>query len=307
VYGKEEALFCASGTMTNQIGIVINLGPLQEVICDARSHVHINEVGGIHYHGRGSVKPIQHDQHHLTAELIERHLNFSNSSYHKPITRLIVLENTLNGRIFPLDEIIRIHQLAKKHNLKLHLDGARLWNATIASGHSLSDYCQYFDTISLCLSKGLGAPVGSLLVSNQLDINRARHFRKLFGGGWRQAGILAAAGLYAINHQWQRLKEDHDNAKYLANELETLGFIIIEPTESNMVWIDSSRLSVPIQNMIEYLKNHHSILLSSGPVLNSNYQARLILHIQTPYDSVLKFLSAVRNFLQHHKNFSPKL
>jgi len=170
----------------------------------------------------------------LTAPLIESYLHLSND-LHTPVTSLICLENTLGGRVFPIEEIKKIRQLANQHDIKLHLDGARLWNACAASGHSMSEYAQYFDSISLCLSKGLGAPVGSVLVGDQSFINKAKQYRKLFGGGWRQAGVLAAAGIYAIDHNWPKMTVDHENTKILHQGLVKLGFESEEPQNQYVV------------------------------------------------------------------------
>lgn len=213
--GFDSAIFCVSGTMTNQIGIRLHLEALDEVICDADSHIINFECGGIHYHSRAAVNAVVRKGDYITAEEIEAKIRLDHHSFHQPTTKLIALENTLGGIVLPLEEIAKIHSLAKKHNIRMHLDGARLWNACVATGHSLADYCQYFDTVSLCLSKGLGAPIGSILLTTSALCSKARHFRKLFGGGWRQAGILAAGGIYSIDHHWTRMKEDHDNAKIL--------------------------------------------------------------------------------------------
>jgi len=293
--GKEDALFCASGTMTNQLGLRINLGPLQEVIGDAKSHVFVNENGGIHYHSQAAIRPIEHNGTYLTAELIEKHIRVDNHRCHNPTTRIISLENTLLGNIMPLEEVARIHQLAKKYNLIMHLDGARLWNATVATGHSLADYCQYFDTISLCLSKGLGAPVGSVLVASKREIAQAKHFRKLFGGGWRQAGILAAAGIYAIDHHWKRMSEDHANAKLLMAGLKKLGFLEKRPVETNLVWVDSSPLGIEFPHLGRYLAEHRILLDVSDEV---PFVCRISIHIQTPTETCNKLLEAISKFIR---------
>jgi len=263
---KEAALFVCSGNMSNQLAIRTHVTNnyykdvvAQQVIADARAHVYKYEYAGIAFHSGAQVYAIKvpNPSDYLTSDIIEHSL-FLGNDLHTPITGLICLENTLNGNIFPLEEIKKIYEVAKKHDIRLHLDGARLWNACIATGHSLADYAQYFDSISLCLSKGLGAPVGSILVGSKAFIERARQYRKLFGGGWRQAGILAAAGIYAIDHHWPNLKTDHENAKYLRNCLLELGFEAAEP-QTNMVYANTKKLNIPWETIIQQLKKNRKI------------------------------------------------
>jgi threonine aldolase len=196
--GKEAGLFVCSGVMSNQLALRCHLSPMQEVICDHRSHIYRSEQGGISFHSQCSVMPIipQDGKTHITAKQVEQKICTS-VDYHTPITRVISLENTLHGTVMPIEEIRAISTLAKKHKLIMHLDGARIWNASIATGISLEEYCSHFDSISLCMSKGMGAPIGSVLVGDSEFIGLARRYRKLLGGGWRQAGILAAAANYS--------------------------------------------------------------------------------------------------------------
>jgi len=295
--GKESALFCVSGTMTNQLGLRVHLQALQEVICDSKSHIYNNENGGAHYHSQASVNALQHTQHHLTAELIERNLHLDHHQYHSPLTRLIELENTLNGMVMPLDEIIKINTLAKKHNLKMHLDGARLWNASIKTGVELKTYCQYFDTISLCFSKGLGAPVGSVLVGSKVDIEKARHFRKLFGGGWRQAGILAQGALYALDHHWSRMKEDHENAAHLSIELVKLGFKLDFPVETNILFINSKDLGLDLSLVAKRLKEKRRIHIGDP----HGFSVRLVVHLQISRQAIDALIDEIKLILNEQK------
>lgn len=298
---KPAALFCTTGTLTNQLGLTVHLSPLCEVICDHRAHINTYEVGGIAYHSRAWTKAIiPSDGKHLSADDVEKHLQLSHDSYHKPITKLISLENSIGGTILPFENIKQIHQVALKHNLKMHLDGARLWNASVSTGVSIAEYCKFFDTVSLCLSKGLGAPIGSVLVGSSADIEKARHFRKLFGAGWRQAGILAAAGLYAIEKQWKRMEQDHQNAKYLEKSFSELG---IEngayPVETNMVWIDTSKAGINLADLSEFLLQNKYGRLAGSRI--TPYQTRVVTHIQTPMEHCVKLVEGIRKFLSQSK------
>jgi len=293
---KEAAVFCPTGTMTNEIGLSLHLSPLTEVICDSRAHILKHEVGGISYHTRASVAPITpKNGRYLTVEDIEPRIVVDHHLYHENLTKLIELENTIGGMVHPLEEIRRISSLAKRYNLKMHLDGARLFNASIATGHPLSFFCDCFDTVSLCFSKGLGAPIGSVLVGSRQDIERARHFRKLFGGGWRQAGILAAAALYALEHNFPNLKNDHDNARLLGDELSRIGFNLTQSVETNMVWADSSKLGVSFPELAVYLKDKHAITIYSHP--STPYTTRLVTHLQISQDTIRRLVQGVKEFI----------
>ena len=220
LFGMEAALFCPSGTMTNQIAIRLHTGPQKEVICHQYSHIYLYEGGGIMANSMASVKLLTGDLGKITASQVAESIN--PDDVHAPETTLVSLENTMNkggGSIYTLDEIKPIHSLCREKGLKLHLDGARLFNALVESGESPADWGAHFDTISICLSKGLGCPIGSLLLGTKADIKRAKKVRKVFGGGMRQAGFLAAAGIYALDHQVERLKEDHRRARVLGQFL----------------------------------------------------------------------------------------
>ena len=228
--GKEAALFVVTGTMSNQLAMRVHLGPLTEVLCDHRAHIHVWEVGAIHATGAAVATVIpEAGEGFLTAAAVEANVRTDNCLYHQPVTTLLSLENTLNGAVMPLKQLEASVGAARRLGLATHLDGARLWNAVAASGVSAAEYAAPFDTVSVCLSKGLGAPVGSILVGSAEDIDRARHHRKLLGGGWRQAGLLAAAGRHALQHHCARLAEDHANAAALADGLIDLGFEVQTP------------------------------------------------------------------------------
>lgn len=237
LFGMESAIFCPSGTMTNQIAIRLHTRPQTEVICHQYSHIYLYEGGGIMSNSLASVKLLTGDLGKITASQIAESIN--PDDVHAPETTLVSLENTMNkggGSIYTLDEIKPIQSLCTEKGLKLHLDGARLFNALVETGESPSDWGANFDTISICLSKGLGCPIGSVLLGTKSDMRRARKVRKVFGGGMRQAGILAAAGIYALDHQIDRLKEDHARARALGEMLINLPVVSeILPVATNIV------------------------------------------------------------------------
>lgn len=237
LFGMEAALFCPSGTMCNQIGIRLATRPLSEVICDQYAHIYRYEVGGIAVNSQASVRLIAGDRGRLTAAAVEAEIN--PDEMHHPHTSLVSLENTSNkggGSCYDIDEIAAIHALCTQHGIRMHLDGARLFNALVATGQEPATFGTYFDTISICLSKGLGAPVGSLLLCSKADLPAAIRYRKVLGGGMRQAGFLAAAGLYALQHHVNRLMEDHWHARRLGNTLKDInGIEQVLPVETNIV------------------------------------------------------------------------
>ncbi len=237
LFGMEAALFCPSGTMTNQIAIRLHTGPQKEVICHQYSHIYLYEGGGIMANSMASVKLLTGDLGKITASQVAESIN--PDDVHAPETTLVSLENTMNkggGSIYTLDEIKPIHALCKEKGLKLHLDGARLFNALVETGESPADWGAHFDTISICLSKGLGCPIGSVLLGTKTDIKRAKKVRKVFGGGMRQAGFLAAAGIYALDHQVERLKEDHRRARVLGQFLVQAPHVAeVLPVATNIV------------------------------------------------------------------------
>jgi threonine aldolase len=237
-FGMEAGLFCPSGTMTNQIAIRVHTQPQSEVICDEKSHIYLYEGGGIAYNSFSSVRLLRGDSGRLNAGMVEDNIN-DPDDIHAAKTSLVSLENTVNkggGCYYDFAEIQKIAAVCKAHELPLHLDGARLFNAIVASGDDPLLYGQVFDTISICFSKGLGCPIGSVLVGSREDIRQARRIRKVLGGGMRQAGMLAAAGSYALTHHVGRLSEDHRRAKILANALEPLAFVEhVLPVDTNIV------------------------------------------------------------------------
>ncbi len=236
-FGMQAALFCPSGTMTNQIAINVHTRPGDEVICEAGSHVYFYEGGGIAKNSGAQVKLIHSTRGKLGASQLLDVVN--PDDVHRPRTRLVSLENTTNrggGACYSLSELDEIRAFCQQHGLGFHLDGARLMNAVVATGTVASDYGKRFDSISLCLSKGLGAPVGSVLMGSKEFIKEAKRVRKVMGGGMRQAGMLAAAGLYAYQNHVERLAEDHEHAKQLESVLLGLSDIdTVLPVETNIV------------------------------------------------------------------------
>lgn len=236
-FGMEAGLFCPSGTMTNQLAIKTHTQAGDEVICDELSHIYQYEGGGIAFNAGCSVKLLQGDRGRLTAEQVLAGIN--PEDVHKPISRLVSLENTTNrggGACYDFSHFEAIRKVTEQHNLALHLDGARIFNAIVQNNEASVDYGKVFDSISVCLSKGLGAPVGSVLVGTDAFIKKARRWRKVFGGGMRQAGYLAAAGIYALEHHVERLAEDHKHAKILSETLVTKDFVkSILGVETNIV------------------------------------------------------------------------
>ena len=238
LFGKEAALFFPSGTMANQTAIKIHTQPGEQLICDHYAHVFNYEGGGVSFNSGVSCALIVGERGRITAEQVASKIN-PPDFYHSPLSTLVCLENTTNkggGAFYDLNTIDAIRSVCDEHHLGLHLDGARLWNALVASGQDAQSYGALFDTISVCFSKGLGAPVGSALIGSKAAMEQALRVRKIFGGGMRQAGFLAAAASYAIDHQWESLSEDHRKAKELKSALEQLPFIKkVEDVDTNIV------------------------------------------------------------------------
>ena len=238
LFGKEAALFFPSGTMANQTAIKIHTQPGEQLICDHYAHVFNYEGGGVSFNSGVSCALIEGERGRITAAQVASKIN-PPDFYHSPLSTLVCLENTTNkggGAFYDLKAIEAIRTVCDEHQLGLHLDGARIWNALIASGQDAKSYGSLFDTISVCFSKGLGAPVGSALIGSNAAMEKALRVRKVFGGGMRQAGFLAAAASFAIDHQWESLSEDHRKAKELKSVLEQLPYIKkVEAVDTNIV------------------------------------------------------------------------
>ncbi|MFW5760146.1 MAG: threonine aldolase family protein [Cyclobacteriaceae bacterium] len=293
IFGKEAAIFCPSGTMTNQIAIRVHTQPQDEVICDRLSHVYNYEGGGIAYNSLASVRLLEGDRGRITAEMVAANINADDIHY--PVTSLVCLENTVNkggGCIYNIDEIRKIRSLCDKHNLKMHLDGARFFNALVETGETPEEYGILFDSISICLSKGLGAPVGSLLIGNQKFITKAKRVRKVLGGGMRQAGYLAAAGIYALDHQVVRLKEDHVKAREIAAIITNLPFVTsVLPVETNII-IFSIDYPGGVNRFLQELKSKGVLAVKFG-----ENEVRLVTHIDLSEEKLNKFVKIIKSFL----------
>lgn len=238
MFGMEAALFCPTGTMTNQLAIKVHTRPGDEAVCDKLSHIYLYEGGGIAMNAFSSVRPLDGDLGRITAAMVEENINNS-KDVHQPITRMVSLENTVNkggGSIYDFNEIKKIKEVCSKNGIILHLDGARLFNALVETEETTLDYGKTFDSISICLSKGLGCPIGSLLLGEKSFIDQARRYRKAMGGGWRQAGGLAAAGIYALDNHIKLLKEDHRRAKAIGKMLANNSWVEkVYPVTTNII------------------------------------------------------------------------
>ena len=238
LFGKEAALFFPSGTMANQTAIKLHTQPGEQLICDKYAHVYNYEGGGVSFNSGVSCKLVDGHRGMMTAEQVEAAVN-PPDFYHSPLTTLVCIENTTNkggGACWDFEEIRKIKEVCISHGLTYHLDGARLWNALVAKNETPKQYGELFDTISICFSKGLGCPVGSVLVGSKDLMDKALRVRKILGGGMRQAGYMAAAAVYALDHNMQRLAEDHQKALEIGQILENLHFIKkVEPIETNII------------------------------------------------------------------------
>jgi threonine aldolase len=268
MFGYDAALYCTSGTMTNQIGIRLHCNLQDEVICHKYSHIYLYESGGIMANAGASVRLLEGDRGLITAADVKAAVQ--PDDIHAPTSRLVSLENTMNkggGSCYEMEDIYAIRELCHEHGLALHLDGARLFNALVAKGQEPKSYGEVFDTISICLSKGLGAPVGSVLLGSHADIMRAKKIRKVMGGAWRQAGYIAAAGLYAMQNQVERLVEDHERAKQMAAVLEKQDYVEeVLPCETNILIFQLNQ-KYTTQYFLEQLVEHDIHAFPFGPQL----------------------------------------
>jgi len=275
LFGMEAAIFCPSGTMTNQIAIKCHTQPGDEVICERMSHIYHYEGGGIAFNSGASVRLIDGNRGRVTARQVKESIN--PDDVHKPVSTLVSLENTSNrggGSCYDFADIQAIKEVCLENKLKLHLDGARLFNALVAKNETFKQYGEVFDSISICLSKGLGTPVGSVLIGTKDVIKKARRIRKIFGGGMRQAGFLAAAGIYALENNVARLVEDHKHAQLIAKTLETKDFIgEILPVETNIVIFEvKGRYTAP--DLAVKLKEAGIFVIAISPT-----QIRIVVHL----------------------------
>jgi threonine aldolase len=291
LFGKEDALFCASGTQTNQIAINVHVQPGGEIICHEESHIYKYEGGGIAKNSGASVRLLQGDRGRLKLDAIKKWIN-NPDDVHFPLTQLVSLEDTANrggGAIYDFEEIKKIKRFCIENNFPLHLDGARLMNALVETNIDPKIYAAEFDSISLCLSKGLGAPVGSVLVGSKEFIKKSRRVRKVFGGGMRQAGIIAAGGLYALKNNVNRLREDHAHARQLEQELNSLEWVdSVMPVQTNIVVVilkDASKRDV----IISLLAEHGIRIMAFGDGM-----LRMVTHLDISSEQIDETCSILR-------------
>ena len=290
LFGMEAALFFPTGTMANQTAIKLNTNPGDQIICDKWSHIHLYESGGASSNSGVNFNLIDGNRGMITAEQVKEGIN-DPEFYHTPMSKMVGIENTTNkggGACYDISELQKIKQVCVDHNLKYHLDGARLWNAMIAKKQQPKQFGELFDTISVCFSKGLGCPIGSVLLSDAETIHRALRIRKIFGGNMRQSGYLAAAGIYALQNNINRLEEDHRRAKELGSALQQCSWVaVVEPVETNII-VFSVQPHIKDQEVIEMLKQK-GIAIS----LLAKGKLRIVTHLdyrQVMHEYVLEII-----------------
>jgi len=292
LFGHEAALFCPSGTMANQIALKVHTRPLDEVICDEMSHIYQYEVGGYAFHSGIGVNLLKGENGILNAAMIEAAIKPRYDWL--PRSSLVVIENTCNkggGSIYPLERIRDIRKMCQKNGIALHLDGARLFNALVETEDAPASIGAELDSISLCLSKGLGAPIGSVLVGNQAFIAEARRVRKAMGGGMRQAGYLAAAGIYALDHHVERLRDDHAHARQLADVLAKLPWVAnIRPVQTNILIFDLVSPLTPAL-FLDYLKQNGVVASAFGP-----QTIRFVTHLDVTQEMLKQAVGILQRF-----------
>jgi len=293
LFGKEAAVFCPSGTMTNQIAIKVHTQPGDELICDVNSHIYNYEGGGISFNSGVQARLVTGNEGRLSAEMIEPLINADFDWLTR--TSLVSLENTVNragGSYYTLNQIKPIRELCTSKNMKLHLDGARLFNALVETKETPLEYGKMFDSISICLSKGLGAPVGSLLLGQKDFIKRARKVRKVFGGGMRQAGLLAAAGLYALKNNIDRLKEDHKKAKLIESVLREYSFVeSILPVYTNIIIFNIKKEKYTGEQFEKKLSENNIKIAAFG-----KQTVRMVTHLDFTDTMLDRTLEVLRGF-----------
>ncbi len=290
LFGKESAIYCPSGTMTNQIAIRIQTQPQDEVICDKRSHIYLYEGGGIASNSLISARLVDGDRGRLSPMHVTENVN-NPDDIHLPLTRLVSLENTMNkggGAYYTLAEMKAVSEAARGAGLKMHLDGARIFNALAETGDKPQEVGVLFDTVSICFSKGLGAPVGSALVGSAELMKKAKRVRKVFGGGMRQAGFLAAACTYALDHHIERIKEDHKKAKELGKMVNELPYVTgLLPVDTNIVIFELDK-KILATDMVGKLKEIGILAVPFG-----KHEVRLVTHLDINDDMVSYFGQAI--------------
>ena len=293
MFGMDDALYFPTGSMTNQAAIKIHTQPGEQLIADAFAHVYNYEGGGVSFNSGVSCKLLDGNRGMITAEQVEAAIN-PPDFYHSALTSLVCLENTTNkggGACYDLSEIQKIKEVCDRHELGFHLDGARLWNAMVAQKESPKVYGELFDTISVCLSKGLGAPMGSVLVGKKEFMSKAMRVRKVLGGGMRQVGFMAAAGLYALDHHVDRLAEDHRRAKEIAAQLNSMECIAhLEPVDTNIVIFKLAE-GEKKQTFVNYLDENQIVISDMG-----QGKLRIVTHYDYTQEQHQRLLRILKSF-----------
>lgn len=292
LFNKEAALFFPSGTMTNQTAIKLHTNPGDQLICDKYAHVYNYEGGGVSFNSGVSCKLVDGHRGMMNSEQVEEAIN-PPDFYHSPLTTLVCIENTTNkggGACYDFEELRRIRSVCDRHGLAYHLDGARLWNALVKKKESPEQYGELFDTISVCLSKGLGCPVGSVLLGSTEAIDKALRVRKVFGGGMRQAGYLAAAGIYALDKHVERLADDHKKATEIGQVLQQLSYIKkVEPIETNIIIFEIDERQMAADQFVESLREKGVHLIGMG-----QGKLRIVTHLDYTDAMHTHFLELLR-------------
>jgi threonine aldolase len=294
--GKEAALFVTSGTQGNQVCINAHTQPGQEIILDQNSHIVNYESGAPAMLAGAQLHTIEGKNGFITAEQVQA--AFRPTDDHYPQTGLICLENTHNragGTIYPLEEIQRISQLARGKGIPIHLDGARLWNASVATGISIKEYCRHFDSVMMCFSKGLGAPVGSVVAGSKEFVKRAHFYRKAYGGGIRQGGILAATALYALEYHWPLLKEDHRRVRHLAEGIVHLSGVSVkfDTVQTNIFIFEVVPQKISADSLVKKLAENGVLMFTFGPT-----RIRAVTHLEISDEDIAYAIDAFKKLLQ---------
>ncbi len=293
LFGMDEALYFPTGSMANQAAIKLHTQPGQQLICDKWAHVYLYEGGGVSFNSGVSCKLLDGDRGKITPEQVKAAIN-PPDFYHSPLTSLVCLENTTNkggGACYDLETMKSIRQVCDENGLGLHLDGARLFNALVESDYTPKDLGKIFDTISICLSKGLGAPMGTVLLGKKEVMKNAMRVRKVLGGGMRQIGLMAGCGLFALHNHVERLKEDNNNAKAIGEKLRSLKYIKkVEPVETNII-IFYLKDEVDPKHFENYLTENKTIISNMG-----EGKWRIVTHLDYTPEMHNRFFEILENF-----------
>jgi threonine aldolase len=291
-FGMEAALFFPSGTMANQAAIKLHTNPGEQLICDKYAHIYNYEGGGVSFNSGVSCRLVDGNRGMMTADQVVQSIN-PPDFYHSPLTSLVCIENTTNkggGACWDFHELEKIKEVCQNNGLNYHLDGARIWNALVAKNESAKAYGGLFDSISVCLSKGLGCPVGSVLLGSKEFIDNALRVRKVLGGGMRQSGFLAAAGIYALDHHISRLKDDHKKAKEIGKVLEELEFIKkVEPIETNIIIFELDEARLSAETFLGKLEENQISIIGMG-----QGKLRVVTHLDYTQEMHAHFLKVLK-------------